>query len=123
MTPQLPGATPCPGEEQRRRRAADWILTSHLRQVSRAVAQGEREGGRYGKKMVGICRWYILLGACRSTLFKGTEKLTDLNGIHCELQCFGRTHIHLKCGGPWRLLKDFLWIFQPEICVRDGYGG
>ena len=54
------------GEEQRRRRAADWILTSHLSQVRSAVAEGEREGGRFGvwKKdgvlsSVWVGWWYI----------------------------------------------------------------
>ena len=62
--------TPKKGEEQRRRRAADWILTSNLRQVSSAVAQGEREGGRYEIKMVGIVGIVggIFYTACRSTL-------------------------------------------------------
>ena len=63
-------ASPATGEEHRRRRAADWILTSHLSQVSRAVAQGEREGGGYGKRW-GFCRYgmmVVYLGVYRSTM-------------------------------------------------------
>lgn len=64
---KLPGLTPTlEGEEQRRRRAADWILTSHLSQVRSAVAEGEREGGwrRFEKDgfflSVWVWWWYIM---------------------------------------------------------------
>lgn len=99
------------GEEQRRRRAADWILTSHLSQVRSAVAEGEREGGwRVLKKIV------FFVGMGMMVVYYGEptvqpcclcpEKLMDLRTLGTiEL---GR----IFCGYGFGIGFDWIWSVQ-----------